>query len=76
MEQYELELIAKYGESDHELKNLWDDHLSYEKKLEKYESKSFLTPVEDQEVKELKKKKLTGKTRMHTILDKYKQMEV
>lgn len=75
MEQYELELIAKYGESDEELKKLWDDHISYEKILEKYESKPFLTPVEEQEVKELKKKKLTGKTRMHTILDKYKQME-
>ncbi|RQD61790.1 MAG: DUF465 domain-containing protein [Desulfonatronovibrio sp. MSAO_Bac4] len=75
MEQYELELIAKYGESDEELKKLWDDHLSYEKILEKYESKSFLTPVEDQEVKELKKKKLTGKTRMHAILDKYKKTE-
>lgn len=75
MEQYELELISKYGESDEELKKLWDDHLSYEKILEKYESKAFLTPVEEQEVKALKKKKLTGKTRMHTILDKYKQTE-
>ncbi|WP_028574496.1 hypothetical protein [Desulfonatronovibrio hydrogenovorans] len=75
MEQFELELIAKYGEKDEELKQLWDDHISYEKILEKYETKPFLTPVEEQEVKELKKKKLAGKTKMHTILDKYKTAE-
>ncbi|MFP4237590.1 MAG: DUF465 domain-containing protein [Desulfonatronovibrio sp.] len=75
MEQYELELIAKYGEQDEELKKLWDEHLSYEKMLEKFENKPYLTPAEDQEVKELKKKKLSGKTRMHAILDKFKKME-
>ncbi len=75
MEQYELELIAKYGETDEELKALLDQHVSYEKILEKYETKPFLTPTEDLEVKELKKKKLAGKTRIHMILSKYKQME-
>ncbi|RQD66768.1 DUF465 domain-containing protein [Desulfonatronovibrio magnus] len=75
MEQYELELIAKYGEKDEELQSLWDNHIAYEKILEKYESKPYLTPSEDQEVKELKKKKLAGKTKIHAILDKYKKME-
>jgi hypothetical protein len=75
MEQYELELIAKYSEKDPELKALWEDHLAYEKKLEKFESKPFLTPGEEQEMKELKKLKLAGKTRMQAILDKYKAME-
>ncbi|WP_457571435.1 DUF465 domain-containing protein [Desulfovulcanus sp.] len=75
MEQYELELIAKYGENDPELKALWEDHIAYEKRLEKFESKPFLTPSEQREMKELKKLKLAGKTRMHAILDKYKAME-
>ncbi len=75
MEQYELELIEKYRDKDEELKNLLDNHVTYEKMLERYETKPFLTPSEDQEVKEIKKKKLAGKTRIHMILSKYKQME-
>ncbi len=75
MEQYEQELIAKYGQTDEELKQLLENHISYEKILEKYETKHFLTPSEEQEVKELKKKKLAGKTKMHSILLKYKKME-
>ncbi|SDN32933.1 hypothetical protein SAMN04488516_101416 [Desulfonauticus submarinus] len=75
MEQYELELIAKYSDKDPELKSLWEDHLEYEKKLEKFESKPFLTPEEELEVKELKKMKLAGKTKLLALLNKYKDME-
>lgn len=75
MEQYELELISRYEEKDEELKSLWENHQAYSKALEKYETKPFLTPPEEMEVKELKKKKLAGKTRIHIILSKYKQME-
>ncbi|MFP4083730.1 MAG: DUF465 domain-containing protein [Desulfonatronovibrio sp.] len=75
MEQYERDLIAKYAEKDEDLKDLWDKHISYEKMLEKYETKPYLTPAEDQEVKEIKKKKLAGKTKIHTILSKYKETE-
>ncbi|WP_456324556.1 DUF465 domain-containing protein [Desulfonauticus submarinus] len=75
MEQYELELIAKYSDKDPELKSLWEDHLEYEKKLEKFESKPFLTPEEELEVKELKKMKLAGKTNLLALLNKYKDME-
>jgi len=75
MEQYELELVAKYGENDPELKALWDEHIAFEKKLEKFENKPFLTPAEEMEMKDLKKKKLSGKTRMQAILEKYKTME-
>ena len=75
MEQYESELIARYGENDPELKALWDEHIAFEKRLEKFESKPFLTPAEELEMKELKKKKLAGKTRMQAILEKYKAME-
>ncbi|MFP4128679.1 MAG: DUF465 domain-containing protein [Desulfonatronovibrio sp.] len=57
------------------MKDLWDKHISYEKMLEKYETKPYLTPAEDQEVKEIKKKKLAGKTKIHTILSKYKETE-
>ena len=75
MEQYELELIARYGDNDPELKALWDEHIAFEKRLEKFESKPFLTPAEELEMKELKQKKSAGKTRMQAILEKYKAME-
>jgi uncharacterized protein YdcH (DUF465 family) len=72
MEMQELEIIKKNCEHDAELKALWDLHIGYEKLLDKYASKPFLTPVEEAEVKELKRKKLAGKTKLQTILDKYR----
>ncbi|QLA16432.1 DUF465 domain-containing protein [Desulfolutivibrio sulfoxidireducens] len=75
MEARDLELISTYGEKDAELKALYEEHVSYEKILEKMENKPFLTPAEDLEVKEIKKKKLAGKTKMETILTKYRKSE-
>lgn len=75
MDQQEKELLEKYAATEPELKSLWDDHLLYEKQIEKLESKNFLTPTEQQTLKQLKKQKLDGKTRMADILDKLKQQE-
>ncbi len=75
MEQYELELLEKFSEQDDELKKLWEEHNRYEKQLERYENKQFLTPSEELEVKDLKKKKLAGKTRILAKLDNYKSKE-
>ena len=72
MGQPEQELLKKYAESDPELKELLDEHVLFEKQLEKLESKEYLTPQEQQTVKQLKKQKLDGKTRMYAILDKYR----
>lgn len=75
MDRHELDLLAKYAPEDPELKSLWDDHLLYEKQIEKLESKSFLTPSEQQTLKQLKKQKLEGKTRMADIIDDLKKRE-
>ena len=75
MEANDLELIEKYGAKDTQLKALWDQHTNYEKMLDKLEAKSYLSPTEMQEVKELKKKKLAGKTTLSALLDKYRRME-
>ncbi|MFZ5810484.1 MAG: DUF465 domain-containing protein [Thermodesulfobacteriota bacterium] len=75
MEARDLELISTYGEKDAELKALYEEHVSYEKILEKMESKPFLTPAEELEIKEIKKKKLAGKTKLETILMKYRKSE-
>ena len=76
MDQHDLELIAKYGEADPELKSLYEEHIAFEKILNKMEGKPFLTPSELTELKEIKKKKLTGKTRIEPLLMKYRKAEV
>lgn len=75
MDQRDKELIAKYLDVDAELKVLLDDHKNFEKLIEKLEGKPYLNPTEDKEVKELKKKKLAGKTRIEAILANYRKME-
>ncbi len=71
MEPRDLELLEKYSQHDAELKTLWEEHLLYEQQLEKLEKKSFLTPDETKVIKEIKKKKLSGKTKIQAILDRY-----
>lgn len=73
MDAQELELINEYAGQDEELKSLWNEHQLYEKQLEKLESKSYRTPAEETQMKELKKQKLDGKTRLVAKLDKYKK---
>lgn len=72
MEAKDLDLITKYEAEDPQLKALWDQHVVYEKMLDKLEAKSYLSPTETQEIKELKKKKLAGKTQLQSLLDKYR----
>lgn len=75
MDAHELELINKYADSDEELKSLWNEHQLFEKQLEKLEGKSYHTPAEEMQVKQLKKQKLDGKTKLVAMLDRYKRQE-
>ena len=43
--------------------------------VEKLEAKAYRTPTEEQTLKQLKKQKLEGKTRLHAILDGYNEQE-
>lgn len=76
MDQRDQELVAKYSEADPELKSLYEEHVAFEKILDKMESKPFLTPAEETELKDIKKKKLAGKTRIEALLAKYRKAEV
>lgn len=69
MEAKELDLIKKYGPDNVELQALYDQHCEYERLLDKLEAKTYLSPAQEQEIKQLKKKKLAGKTRLQAILD-------
>ncbi len=73
MEQREKELLEKYAPTDSDLQDAWDDHLLYSKQVTKLEGKPFRTPTEEQTLKQLKKQKLEGKTRLIAMLDKYKK---
>lgn len=75
MDQRERELLEKYAARDEELRVLQGEHALYEKQLEKLESKPYRTPAEDIQVKQLKKQKLEGKTKMVAILEKYAREE-
>ena len=73
MEERDIKLVEQYSATDPELKELWEEHMLYEKQLAKYKEKSYLTPQEEQEMKTLKKQKLEGKTRLAVALEKYRK---
>ncbi len=75
MEQRDLELLERHCDQDAELKTLWEEHLLYEKQLEKLEKKGFLSPSDNRVVRDIKKKKLSGKTKIQAILDRYRSLE-
>jgi len=75
MNQSDLELIAKHKASDAELEALYDEHVAFGKLIDKLENKPYLSPTEQNEIKELKKKKLAGKTRLLALLDNYRKAE-
>lgn len=75
MDQHETALLEKYSANDPELKELWEDHMLYEKQVDKLESKSYRTPTEEQTIKQLKKQKLEGKTKLMALLDRHTSQE-
>ena len=75
MEVRDVELLEKHLHHDYDLKVLWDEHILFEKQLQKLESKPYLTPLEEKSVRELKKQKLDGKTKIQIMLDRYRQLE-
>lgn len=68
-------LLEKLAPAHPDLQALWDEHILFEKQLEKLESKAYLTPQEEQQAKELKKQKLDGKTRLFDMLHEYATKE-
>lgn len=75
MEQRDLELINKHMDEDRALKMLYEEHLDFERQLEKYNNKPFLTPSETVERKNLQKRKLRGRDMIESILRKYRSRD-
>jgi uncharacterized protein len=75
MEQRDLELIQKHSHNDKSLASLYHEHLDFERKLEKYNNKPFLTPSEEVERKNLQKMKLRGRDLIERILQEYRKAD-
>lgn len=73
MERRDLELIKKLSSQDVFLRQLYDEHVSFEKKLEKLDRKPFLNREEELERKRLQKLKLQGRDRIEEILTKHRK---
>jgi len=76
MEVRDVELLEKHLPHDENLKALWDEHILFEKQLGQLESKKILTPQERVSLRELKKQKLDGKTKIQIMLDRYRELEM
>ena len=75
MEQRDLELINKYKNSDDLLGKLYDEHVDFEKQLDEFNNKSYLSADDEMQRKMIQKKKLLGRDQIETILAKYRKTE-
>ena len=75
MERQDLEIIATWKGQDPELKRYLDEHEEYERQLEEFNRRPYLTAAETVERKRLQKLKLAGRDKIEQILAKYRQKE-
>lgn len=72
MEKSDEILIAQNIDNDIELKKHVEEHASYERILEDFNKRVYLTTEEEMEKKTIQKKKLLGKDKILKILAKYR----
>ncbi len=75
MEEQDLALIKVWREQDPELKQRVDEHEDYERRLEEFNRRPYLTAEETLERKRLQKLKLAGRDKIEEILAKYRHKE-
>ena len=68
MERLDRDRIIKMAIVNPELRRLYQKHEQFETLLSKYSGRAFLTAIEEQEEKRLKKEKLAGVDRMLQIV--------
>lgn len=74
MEETDLQLIRRLIPKNKELKQLWDEHLEYEEKLDQLNKRKYLSTEEEMRRKEIQKLKLRGKDRIEEILRGFRDM--
>jgi uncharacterized protein YdcH (DUF465 family) len=75
MEKPDLELIDQLMERDPELKKYVEEHRDFEKQLEEFNRRPYLTTAETIQRKRLQKLKLAGRDRIEQILAQHRQKE-
>ncbi len=75
MEDQDLALIRVWQEQDPELKHRVVEHEEYERRLEEFNRRPYLTAEETLERKRLQKLKLAGRDKIEEILAKYRHKE-
>ncbi len=75
MEKSDQELINQLMDRDPELKKYIEEHRDYEKLLEEFNRRPYLTAAETMERKRLQKLKLAGRDRIEQILAQHRQKE-
>ncbi len=73
MEKRDEELIKRFIKDDPILKKHWEEHLIFERQLEVYNTRIYLTPEEELEKKRIQKLKLAGRDKIEQILSRYRQ---
>jgi uncharacterized protein YdcH (DUF465 family) len=75
MEERDLALIKTWIHQDVELKQRMEEHEDYERRLEEFNRRPYLTSEETLERKRLQKLKLAGRDKIEQILAKYRNKE-
>jgi uncharacterized protein YdcH (DUF465 family) len=75
MEERDLALIKTWVQQDPELKQCIDEHEDFERRLEEFNRRPYLTAEETLERKRLQKLKLAGRDKIEQILAKYRDKE-
>jgi uncharacterized protein YdcH (DUF465 family) len=75
MEKNDQELINQLVDRDPELKKFVEQHREYEKLLEEFNRRPYLTTAETMERKRLQKLKLAGRDRIEQILAQHRYKE-
>lgn len=61
-------LLQNLIENNSRFRMLYENHVIFEKQLQEYEKKAYLTPDEELEKNKVKKLKLVGKDEMESIV--------
>ncbi|MEJ2671467.1 MAG: DUF465 domain-containing protein [Deltaproteobacteria bacterium] len=73
MERHDQELIDQLMDGDPELKKHVDEHREFEKLLDEFNRRPYLTAAETMERKRLQKLKLAGRDRIEQILAQHRR---
>lgn len=73
MEPKDMKLIEELLPQDEELRRLVEEHQAFERELERFSNKRYLTPAEEMEKKRIQKLKLAGKDKIEAILSSYRK---